>query len=239
MPLPGSARPVARVSARELACEHLRDWITLGPLEPGEVVKDVEIAALLGISRTPVREALLTLAQEGLIEAFPGHQTRVAPLRFERVPHLFAIGGVLDALAAEEAATDIDEDACAEMAGILQQMRDVSEPTRLQLLDEQFHSVYYNVASNGPLLKLLDDISLELRRFDREGFRSPELMRLANDEHAAILAALRRHDGRTAAAAARANWVQSWDRIASSRWAVGSVAAEDEQAGQPTSEPGR
>jgi DNA-binding GntR family transcriptional regulator len=79
MPLPGTAGPVARISARETAYEHVRGWITLGPLEPGEPIKDVEIAALLGISRTPVREALLKLAQEGLVEAFPGRDRLGAP----------------------------------------------------------------------------------------------------------------------------------------------------------------
>ena len=223
MPLPGTAGPAARISARETAYEHIRDWITLGPLDPGEPVRDVEIAALLGISRTPVREALLKLAQEGLIEAFPGHQTRVAPLRFERVPQLFAIGGVLDALAAEEAAPDMDARACAELDELLQRMTEVADPRELQLLDEQFHGVYYTVAGNAPLLKLLEEISLELRRFDRVGFRSPEIMLAANDEHRAIAAALRRRDGQAAAAAARTNWGRSWDRIAEAQWA-GSAA---------------
>jgi DNA-binding GntR family transcriptional regulator len=224
MPLPRTAGPVARISAREAAYEHVRDWITLGPLEPGEPIRDVEIAALLGISRTPVREALLKLAQEGLIETVPGHQTRVAPLRFDQVPHLFAIGGVLDALAAEEAAPDMDAAACAEMDRLLTQMTQLSDPRELQLLDERFHGVYYDVAGNAPLLKLLEDISLQLRRFDREGFRSPSIMLAANDEHRAILEALRRADGAAAAAAARKNWVRSWDRIAQTRWAGADAA---------------
>lgn len=219
MPLPETAGPVSRVSAREMAYEYLRDWITLGPLEPGEAIRDVDVAALLGISRTPVREALLRLGQEGLIEAFPGHQTRVAPLRFERVPHLFAIGGVLDALAAEEAASEMDDQHCAEMERLLDRMTSGTDPRELQLLDEQFHGVYYGVSGNAPLMKLLEDLTLELRRFDRTGFRSRAIMIAANDEHRAIVQALGRHDGQAAARAARKNWVASWDRIASLHWA--------------------
>jgi DNA-binding GntR family transcriptional regulator len=218
MPLPQTAGPVARVSAREMAYEYLRDWITLGPLEPGEAIRDVDVAALLGISRTPVREALLRLGQEGLIEAFPGHQTRVAPLRFERVPQLFAIGGVLDALAAEEAAPDMDDQHCAEMEQILGRMTSEADPRELQLLDEQFHGVYYAVSGNIPLVKMLEELTLELRRFDRTGFRSAEIMVAANDEHRAILRALARRDGPAAASAARQNWVASWDRIAALHW---------------------
>lgn len=226
MPLPRTAGPVARVSARETAYEYLRDWITLGPLEPGEPIRDVDVAALLGISRTPVREALLRLGQEGLIEAFPGHQTRVAPLKFERVPHLFAIGGVLDALAAEEAAPEMDETHCAEMEQLLTRMTREDDPRELQLLDERFHGVYYAVSGNAPLLKLLEEISLELRRFDREGFRSPAIMLAANDEHRAILHALQRRDGQVAAEAARRNWVASWERIAAAHWAGAAPASQ-------------
>lgn len=219
MPLPQTAGLVARVSAREMAYEYLRDWITLGPLEPGEAIRDVDVAALLGISRTPVREALLRLGQEGLIEAFPGHQTRVAPLRFERIPHLFAIGGVLDALAAEEAAPDMDDQHCAEMEQILGRMTTEGDPRELQLLDEQFHGVYYAVAGNAPLMKLLEDLTLELRRYDRAGFRSREIMVAANDEHRVIVQAFAQRDGQAAARAARQNWVASWDRIAAVHWA--------------------
>ncbi|HEY5985692.1 MAG TPA: GntR family transcriptional regulator [Streptosporangiaceae bacterium] len=226
MPLPRTAGPVARVSARETAYEYLRDWITLGPLEPGEPIRDVDVAALLGISRTPVREALLRLGQEGLIEAFPGHQTRVAPLRFERVPHLFAIGGVLDALAAEEAAPEMEDTHCAEMEQLLARMISESDPRELQILDERFHGVYYAVSGNAPLLKLLEDVSLELRRFDREGFRSPAIMVAANDEHRAILQALGRRDGQAAAEAARRNWVASWERIAAAHWAAPARTVE-------------
>jgi DNA-binding GntR family transcriptional regulator len=111
------------------------------------------------------------------------------------------------------------------MERLLARMTQISDPRELQLLDEQFHGVYYVVAGNAPLLKLLEDVSLELRRFDREGFRSPEIMLAANDEHRAILEALRRRDGLTAAAAARANWNRSWDRIAEARMAGGEAAA--------------
>lgn len=214
MPLPETAGPVARVSAREMAYEYLRDWITLGPLEPGEAIRDVDVAALLGISRTPVREALLRLGQEALIEAFPGHQTRVAPLRLERVPQLYAIGGVLDALAAEEAAPTMGDQHCAEMEQILGRMTSEADPRELQLLDEQFHRVYYSVSGNAPLMKMLEDLTLELRRYDRAGFRSREIMVAANDEHRAIVGALARRDGQAAARAARQNWVASWARIA-------------------------
>src|SRR6266849_9018855 len=66
--------------AREAVYARLRDWILRGPLEPGEIIRDADIAQALGVSRTPVREALLRLEGDGLVETAPARWTRVAPL---------------------------------------------------------------------------------------------------------------------------------------------------------------
>ncbi|HEU5419311.1 MAG TPA: GntR family transcriptional regulator [Streptosporangiaceae bacterium] len=213
MPLPHTLPRPARVSARDTAYEQLRDWITLGPLEPGEPILDTEIAELLGMSRTPVREALLRLAQDGLVETFPGRQTRVAPLRLDRAPHLFAIGGALDALAAEQATPRLTAGELSGLAATLEQMGGPEKPQDLQTLDERFHAIYYQASGNQPLVDMLQGITLELRRFDRAGFRDLAIMAAANDEHAAILAAFRNRDDTAAARIARQNWVRSWARL--------------------------
>jgi len=213
VPLPPALQRPARISARDTAYEQLRDWITLGPLEPGEPILDTEIAELLGMSRTPVREALLRLAQDGLVETFPGRQTRVAPLRLDRAPHLFAIGGALDALAAEQAAPRLSAAELSGLAQTLEQLGGAGDPHDLQTLDERFHAIYYQAAGNQPLVDMLRGITLELRRFDRAGFQDLAIMAAANDEHAAILAAFRDRDGAAAARTARQNWVRSWTRV--------------------------
>lgn len=213
MPLPKVPLRPARISARDAAYEQIRDWITLGPLEPGEVILDMEIASLLGMSRTPVREAILRLAQDGLVETFPGRQTRVAPLRFDRAPHLFSIGGALDALAAEQAAPRLTAREFRKLDEALESMSRPEQPQDLQTLDERFHSIYYEASGNPPLVQMLRGVTLELRRFDRAGFRDPAIITAANVEHRAIVAALRERDQAVAAAAARENWTQTWKRL--------------------------
>jgi DNA-binding GntR family transcriptional regulator len=213
MPLPQALQRPPRVSARETAYEQIRDWITLGPLQPGEVILDNEIAELLGMSRTPVREALLKLAQEGLVETFPGRKTRVAPLPFGRAPHLFAIGGVLDGLAAELATPNLTHERLDQLARTLEVMRRPEDPRDLQTLDERFHDIYYQATGNQPLIEMLHGITLELRRFDRAGFRDPAIMTAANEEHEAILAAFRNGDPAGAARIARDNWTRTWARL--------------------------
>src|SRR5882757_400048 len=77
MPLPGTGRQPIRENAQDIAYDRLKEWIVNGPLEAGENIRDVEVASMLGVSRTPVREALIRLSQEGLVEIARGRSTRV------------------------------------------------------------------------------------------------------------------------------------------------------------------
>ena len=71
MPVPTSPSPLRPSLLRESVHDRLRDAIVDGTLAPGEVVRDTELAAWLGVSRTPVREALLRLGESGLVRAAP------------------------------------------------------------------------------------------------------------------------------------------------------------------------
>lgn len=80
---------------REATVEHLRNDIVTGKLQPGELLKEVELAAQLGLSPTPVREALVQLAGQGLVEIEPNRLKRVAPLNLPAMRELVAVQRVL------------------------------------------------------------------------------------------------------------------------------------------------
>ena len=80
MPVPRNAPAIDRRLLRDDVYRRLRDIIVDGSLAPGEQLRDVELAAWLGVSRTPVREALLRLQQAGLVAALPGRSTTVASM---------------------------------------------------------------------------------------------------------------------------------------------------------------
>jgi DNA-binding GntR family transcriptional regulator len=100
MPVPQSA-PLDRDLLRDRAYVALRDAIVAGTLAPGERLRDAELCEWLGLSRTPVREALGRLEQDGLIESAPQRFTRVAPLDRRGARDAFPIVAALHALAAE------------------------------------------------------------------------------------------------------------------------------------------
>jgi DNA-binding GntR family transcriptional regulator len=212
MPLPGGDKMPIRINAQDIAYERLKDWIVNGPLEPGENIRDVDVASMLGVSRTPVREALIRLSQEGLVDIARGRSTRVADLQFGRAVHLYDLGGVLDAYAAEAAAAVLDDDALASMRAMLDEMAD-ADVARVQHLDEQFHDVYYLAAGNPVLLSYLEQVKVELRRIERAAFRDEQIRKEAFEEHTRILTALEARDPQGARDAALENWRNSWARI--------------------------
>lgn len=212
MPLP-SIQKISRSSARDEVHARLREWIVAGPLEPGEAIRDTEIAARLGVSRTPVREAIVKLEREGLVEVAPGRWTRVAPLRFEQAENLYNVGAVLDALAAEQATPRLTEKDLVAMQRVNDSLLDTDDPPRLQAADEAFHEVYLQAAYNPILLDHYYPIRDELRRLERVNFGDPFTPEVAHREHVAILQAMRAGDARRAAEAARFNWSNAWPRV--------------------------
>lgn len=212
MPLP-STRKIPRNSARDTVHARLREWIVRGPLEPGETIRDVDIADKLGVSRTPVREALVRLQHEGLIEVLPGRWTRVTLLRYEQAENLYAVGGALDALAARQATPRLTASDLDELRRSVERLHETHDPAELQRADEDFHAIYLRVAANPVVDQMLDGIILELRRFERVNFRDPLTPEVAYREHAAILAGFRAKDAARAADAALANWMNAWPRV--------------------------
>src|SRR4051794_21624181 len=100
MPVPAED-PSSRVLLRDSAYVRLRDAILEGTFAPGEQLRDVELASWLGLSRTPVREALARLAEQGLVESAPNRWTRVTPIDRTQGRHAFQVVAALHSLAAE------------------------------------------------------------------------------------------------------------------------------------------
>jgi DNA-binding GntR family transcriptional regulator len=214
MTLPSSQAATTYLSAQEDAYQKLRTWIVHGPLQPGELLRDAEIAELLGVSRTPVREALIRLTQEGLVESARGRGTQVADLNLERAPHLYATGAVLDAHAAKAAASLLTAEDLTALGDMLEEMERTTEPLELSTVDAQLHAVYYRRAGNLVLIELLRGIENELVRIERHAWGYQAVRLEAYEEHRTIIDALRERDGEAASRAAQRNWLRSWERIA-------------------------
>ena len=96
MPVPSERADTARTLLRDQAYARLRDAILDGTLEPGEQLKDAELAEWLGLSRTPIREAVARLEEYGLVETKPNSYTRVAPLSARDARDAFPVVAALE-----------------------------------------------------------------------------------------------------------------------------------------------
>jgi DNA-binding GntR family transcriptional regulator len=220
MPVPQSGVKMSRTLAREEAYDKLRDWIIDGTLRPGEVLRDQEIAASLGVSRTPVREALRRLADENLVETSLNRWTRVAPVDLTGAAETYAVIEALEVLALELALPKIKPADVREMTEANRAMRDAvgrQEPMEAVTADEAFHEVLIRRAGNGVLSVLLKQLKTKLRRIEVAYFDAAAPAHVSFREHAAVVAALKNRSLPEALAALRRNWRGSFERFTSSR----------------------
>ncbi|MGY1838174.1 MULTISPECIES: GntR family transcriptional regulator [unclassified Modestobacter] len=155
----------------------LRDAIENGTFEPGEQLKDKELAAWLGVSRTPVREALLRLAQSGLVLAQPGRSTIVCPLDVREVRDARDVVAAMHQVAVREAVPALTEadvttmrDANRRFAAAVES-GDVESAVRA---DAELHGVPVTICGNRALATVLEQFTPTLRRAERLRFGSPQ-----------------------------------------------------------------
>ncbi len=222
---PGSQRTSGR-TLTDTAYARLRDSIVSLRLAPGASLTEVDLCRRLGISRTPVRAALLRLQQEGLVETTGvtrSGRMSVAPLTAADMRELFLMVGALDGVAARLAASlpAAPRHAVArEAASINAQLRalsatEVSDIRTAQELDIKFHRCYEQAASGPRLLAKLNALHARRERYVRvytEALIHAHGVQESLDEHAAIVAAIADGDPDSAERHASFNYRNALER---------------------------
>ena len=137
----GPLQPLKRKNLAEQAAEELRKLILLEKLKPGAAIPEREYAEALGVSRTPLREALRLLAGEGLVEIVPGRVPRVSEPTLEEVKHLLEVQGALEALAGELACSEASDAEIDSIAKLERSMHDLPEGSDPLIFFEARHGV--------------------------------------------------------------------------------------------------
>jgi len=177
----------------------LRDMIVEGELAPGTWLRERELTLRLGVSRTPLREALKVLAAERLIELMPNRGARIAVLTDADIQHMFELMGALEALAGRLAATRASEADLLELQAMHLQMR--AHYVRRDLpayfrLNQAIHRRIVAAAGNPLLVQSYDQLSGRIRRARYLASQwSAQRWAQALEEHEGIMAALAARDG--------------------------------------------
>ena len=209
MPVPKTDPPFRRSLLWEEAYRRLRGAILAGTLEPGERLKDADLARWLGLSKTPVRAALARLEEDGLVESAPQRYTRVTPLDKRDARDAFPVVAALHALAATLGVPRMsgsDLEALRARNGAFADALGRGDVDAAMAADDAFHGVLVAASANREIPRALGRLMPRLRRLERARFGSL-VGRRSVDQHGQIVGLCARGDARGAAEAVRDNWL--------------------------------
>jgi DNA-binding GntR family transcriptional regulator len=209
MPVPEHREAVDRHLLRDTAYDRLCEAIVDGTLAPGEALHDAELCGWLGLSRTPVRDALSRLRDEGLVEMAPQRFTRVAVMGVrdvhEVVPLMAAVHGLATELAVPRLGNAEVRELRVHNEAFVKALRERAAREAYRS-DEAFHEVFVDTCGNPEIERVLARLTPRLHRVetlsrgDLPGGRSVA-------QHQALLTRAETGDAPGAASAARANWM--------------------------------
>lgn len=166
-------------------------------LPPGSRISEAQLTRQLGMSRTPVREALARLESEGMLKAAPGRGFLVAELTAGDLIDIYRVRSVLEGLAAEEAARRATRVDIARLEDTYEAMTRASAVGRdddLARSNSEFHALIAEISGNAYLQAMLDDIREVFEWFRTTALTLPGRRDTAHDEHGQMIDALRRAD---------------------------------------------
>ncbi|MFD4764862.1 GntR family transcriptional regulator [Streptomyces niveus] len=190
-----------RTSGREKAYAFLKENVLTDPDRQGEFLSEQELADRIGVSRTPIREALLLLAAEDLVRLVPKRGAQIVPLSGREISEVMELRGIVERYAAERVDPG-DRDLLAELTELLERQRALSGPEHAKefiAVDHLFHATIVAAAGNTLLNRHYDGLrSRQIRAgvvalYNQQGRQESVLT-----EHRAILAAIASGDRRAA-----------------------------------------
>lgn len=216
MPIPVKPQPINRSFMREEVYNTLLTWIMEGELRPGEKLVDKDLAETMGVSRTPVREALRRLEDKDLVESSANRWTRVTHVSKKEPELIYPIIWNLEDLALTTAVERLAENDFKAMETANQELSEAlagQDPVQASLADIRFHDVFIERSGNYHLINILRDLKIKYRRVEVTYFEGYACARYSLDEHYRILDALRVRDLDLARSLVRANWQSSLARL--------------------------
>ncbi|WP_395541495.1 GntR family transcriptional regulator [Neotabrizicola sp. sgz301269] len=185
------------------AYRRLLDEIRDGALPPGMRLRETELAERLGISRTPVREAIRQLEADGLVVHLPRQGATIRSLDHAEVVELYEMRAVLEGTAARLAARAASDIELAELVALNGELAQAAVGPEAREANRQFHRTLIEAARNRFLVKSMSALQKTLLILGPTTLAEPERAVSAVEEHSAVLAALQMRNGAAAEAAMR------------------------------------
>ena len=187
----------AYLPLRDVVFHTLREAILKGELKPGERLMELQLASKLGVSRTPIREAIRMLEQEGLAVTIPRRGAEVARMTEKDMKDVLQIREVLDELAVRLACDNITKEEIKELEKQMLQFENSTKQGDIKKIaeaDVAFHDTIYHAAGNAKLVTMLDNMREQIYRYRVEYLKEGETRDVLVKEHEELTKAIRERD---------------------------------------------
>lgn len=187
----------AYLPLRDVVFNTLREAILKGDLKPGERLMELQLAAKLGVSRTPIREAIRMLEQEGLAVTIPRRGAEVAKMTEKDMEDVLQIREALEILAVQLANEKITPEKLEELENSVVAFEDAVKTGDLKKItqtDIDFHDIIYMAAENTKLVAMLNNLREQIYRYRVEYLKNDKNYARLMKEHQEIVEGLKRHD---------------------------------------------
>jgi DNA-binding GntR family transcriptional regulator len=215
MPSQDPSSQIERVPLHEEVTNRLRDMIVSLRLPPGERIQELEVAQLLGVSRTPVREAIKVLTAEGLVELLPLRGAIVKAFSGKDARDMLEVIALLETYAGERAcqADPARIDAILQMHQEMKRLFEARQRLAYFALNQRIHEALIALADNDTLSMTHATLSKRMRSLRYSGNATPENWTAAMAEHEQMMVALAARDGQALSRTMGEHIRNTWPRI--------------------------
>lgn len=214
-----NGRPRAATAASKIYSDLRIELVSL-QRRPGEAISEAQIALSYGVSRTPVREAILKLSDEGLLEIYPQSGIFVSRIPVATLPEAIIIRKALEETTARMAAERATPSQLLALQSILERQREASaagDSSAFHQADEMFHAMVADVAGYPGIWKYIQQVKIHVDRYRRLTLPQRGRMPKVIAEHEAVLTAIEAHDPESARRAMETHLENLLDNISATR----------------------
>lgn len=205
-------KPIGRAPLRLRIREALVDRILRGELIPGAKLPEAQLAAALGVSRTPLREALLGLEEEGLVVSNPARGFEVCAFTRAEVRELYPVLGTLECLALE-LTSDLSDVDVSRLSRVNADLSAATDPGNAKSLDVQWHTTLLSQSGNSRLAAMIGRTKSLVNRYELAYMRASGLIETSVRQHTAITHAIAIGDRDSAVSLLRSHWEQGMELV--------------------------
>lgn len=212
----GDSGPIARVSLHDAIVNRLRDMIIEGELAPGSRIHETQMGQRLGVSRTPLREAIKFLASEGLVELVPTRGAVVREFNAKDIKDMLLVLKTLESLAGRLACERATDEQIAHVRSLHDQMLGYyQERRRMEYykLNQNIHSAIVALSDNEPLAYTHSMLQGRLKRVRFVGHQGEENWAKAIVEHEEMMTALEARDAERLSKIIEQHLAAAWERV--------------------------